>query len=116
MFINRDPRSQDPSAKPHGRIDMALTCCRVLLALGAALTTSGHLSTAAYCGLVCVIAAVQLLTLVSYQPLHSAHWNCYNGAFAAQFGWAAAMTLLGSLRDEPENQVLHHDVLHYFKL
>ncbi len=105
IFVDRDPASTCIHAKAHGRIDMLLVCCKLLLSLAAALTHGDSLTPLAYLSVVCVVALVQLVAVVVYQPLRQSWWNYVNGGFAAVFAWAAGLALLALIRDKPEEQV-----------
>jgi uncharacterized membrane protein len=105
IFVDRDPASTCIHAKAHGRIDMLLVCCKLLLSLVAALTYGDSLTPLAYLIVVCVVALVQLVAVVVYQPLRQSWWNYVNGGFAAVFAWAAGLALLALIRDKPEEQV-----------
>ena len=105
MFIDRNPLSESIQARAHGRVDMLLCCCKGLLALVAALTAGGTLQPIGLIVVACCVALVQLYAVVVHQPLFSRRWNCYTGAFALVFAWAAACTLLAHLRQRPDDQV-----------
>ena len=108
IFIDRDPASTSLNAKAHGRVDMLITCCKLLLSLVAALTMGTAFSPTVLIVVACLVSLMQLYATVCYQPLFNVEWNKINGGLAAVFTWASASTLIASQRDRPDDQVGVH--------
>jgi hypothetical protein len=105
IFIDRDPASTSLNAKAHGRVDMLVTCCKLLLSLVTALTIGTACSPTVLIVVACLVSLVQLYANVCYQPLFNFEGNKINGGLAAVFAWAAAATVMASQRGRPDDQV-----------
>jgi hypothetical protein len=108
VLFPRDPRSDSPYARPHGRVDAAATVVRVLVVLAAAFVDS--MSPAVFIAIVCVASVAQLYGYLTYLPYYSPVMNQLHVACAGVQVWASLCMVTAQVRGQPE--VLLHRQTH----
>jgi hypothetical protein len=100
LIVARSPRSGNPLARAHGRVDAAVTALLVLLVVMTSFVES--LSPTLYIAVVCIVSAAQLYGYLYYLPYHLPAMNQLKVACASVLLWASLCMGMAQLHDAPE--------------
>ena len=95
VVINRSPFAGGFAAMPHGRVSMALTVMRALLAV--LFSVGDAVGSWALLIAVCTTAALQLALLLRYLPYYDPQCNAMHGALATLYTWATVCTVIAKV-------------------
>ena len=96
---DRDPNSESPASKAHGRVDALMVLCRTVLVT--AFTFDKALGATALLVFTSMVGFTALYSHYAYMPYFKSTTNQGHTAAAAVFCWATFCTILLSARDMP---------------
>jgi hypothetical protein len=96
VLVDTDPRSNDVTAKAHGRVDVVVMLCRVALIV--LCTQADRLSIRVILGVALAVAAIQFLGYVYYLPYYQQGMNQWHAAGSAMFLSSVACRVLAEMQ------------------
>jgi hypothetical protein len=100
LVIVRSPRSDDPLARAHGRVDAAATAATLLLVVASSFLES--LSATVFITLVCLANASQLYGYLVYLPYYRLAMNHLKVACASALVWASVCMAMAQFHGKPQ--------------
>jgi hypothetical protein len=103
LLFSRDPRTESPCARPHGRVDAAVTLTRTLVVMAAAFVDD--MPATLFIAVVCVANVAQLYGYCFYLPYFLQPMNQLQVACASVVVWASLCMAMAQIRDAPQVRV-----------